>query len=165
MNPVFILHLASRLKGLRLGPNLCLHKCSSVSLNLSNLEVCTCLSARICCHADTCLFEVSAISPTSIRIHMDLLEHLFAQRLCNLHWPDIGVKAFAQVQALKHQCPNLVRPSQITDFLVESCEEILERRSGHGVRGLQVPTSAGAGIEARRTNAKYDEDRPLTSFA
>ena len=96
---------------------------------------------------------------------MDLLEHLFAQRLCNLLGPDTGEKASAQVQALKHQCPNLVRPSQITDFLVESCGEILERRSGHGVRGLQVPTSAGAGIEARRTNAKYDEDRPLTSSA
>ena len=96
---------------------------------------------------------------------MDLLEHLFAQRLCNLLGPDTGEKASAQVRALKHQCPNLVRPAQITDFLVESCEEIFERRSGHGVRGLQIPTPAGTGIEARRTNAKYDEDRPLTSSA
>ena len=104
---------------------------------------------------------------------MDLLEHLFAQRLCNLLGPDTGEKASAQVQALKHQCPNLVRPAQITDFLVESCEELLERRSGRQgsevwdsvSSRLQVPTSAGAGIEARRINAKYDEDRPLTSSA
>ena len=102
---------------------------------------------------------------------MDLLEHLVAQRLCNLLGPDTGKKACAQVRALKHQCPNLVRPAQITDFLVESCVELLERRSGRqGAEvsdslssRLQVPTSARAGIEARRTNAKYDEDRHLTS--